>query len=77
MYKPLDTVALIHDLPHAGLRSGDIGAIVEVFAADAMDVEFVTAAGRTRALLTLKPQDIRPVGDHDQLAVRSTAGARR
>ena len=71
MFKVLDTVSLIHDLPAAGLRRGDLGAVVELHAADALEVEFVAASGRTQALLTLSFNDVRHVGDHDQIAVRS------
>ena len=73
MFKLLDTVALTHDIPAAGLRRGDLGAIVEVLASDAMEVEFVAASGRTQALLTLGSTDIRQVGDQDLIAVRSLA----
>ena len=73
MFKLLDTVALTHDIPAAGLRCGDLGAIVEVLASDAMEVEFVAASGRTQALLTLGSTDIRQVGDQDLIAVRSLA----
>lgn len=77
MYKLLDTVVLAHDIPASGLRRGDLGAIVEVHAPDAMEVEFVAASGRTEALLTLGPDDIRPVGDRDLIAVRSLEEAHR
>jgi hypothetical protein len=73
MFKLLDTVALTHDIPAAGLRRGDLGAIVEVLAPDAMEVEFVAASGRTQALLTLGSTDVRQVGDQDLIAVRSLA----
>jgi hypothetical protein len=73
MFQLLETVALTHDIPAAGLRRGDLGAIVELHAADAMEVEFVAASGRTQALLTLEPQDLRSVGDQDLIAVRSLA----
>ena len=73
MFKLLDTVALTHDIPAAGLRRGDLGAVVEVHAPDAMEVEFVAASGRTLALLTLGAQDVRQVGDQDLIAVRSLA----
>jgi len=73
MFKLLDTVALTHDIPGAGLRRGDLGAIVELHAPDAMAIEFVAASGRTQALLTLKAADIRQVGDQDLIAVRSLA----
>ncbi len=71
MFKLLDTVALTHDMPDAGLRRGDLGAVVEIIAPNAMEVEFVAASGRTQALLTLGPADIRHVGDRDLIAVRS------
>lgn len=73
MLKLLDTVVLTHDLPDAGLRRGDLGAIVELHSPDAFEVEFVAASGRTLALLTLSSDDVREVGDQDLIAVRSLA----
>ena len=73
MFKLLDTVALTHDIPSAGLRRGDLGAIVELHEPNAMEVEFVAASGRTQALLTLEASDVRQVGDQDLIAVRSLA----
>ena len=73
MFKLLDTVALTHDIPAAGLRRGDLGVIVEVLASSALEVEFVAASGRTQALLTLGATDVRQVGDQDLIAVRSLA----
>lgn len=63
MYNLLDAVALTHDIPGARLRRGDLGAIVEVLAPDALEVEFVAASGKTQALLTLHPDDLRQVGE--------------
>ena len=71
MYTLLDTVVLARDLPERGLRAGDVGAIVEIYDSDAFEVEFVTAVGRTQALVTLRSGDVREVGDRDLLAVRS------
>ena len=45
----LDVVVLTRDLPDEGLRSGDLGAVVEVYGPDAIGVEFVAASGRTQA----------------------------
>ena len=70
-YKVLDTVVLQKDLPEKGLCRGDLGAVVEVYEPDGMEVEFVTASGKTQALVTLTVRDVRPVGDHDLVAVRS------
>ena len=67
----LDTVVLNHDLPEHGLRAGDLGAVVEVYRDDGVEVEFVRASGLTKALLTLKVGDLRPVAENDLLAVRT------
>ena len=48
MFKLLDTVVLTREVPHAGLRQGDLGAIVEVHAPNVFEVEFVAASGRTQ-----------------------------
>jgi len=69
-FKQLDTVVLDRDLPQHGLRRGDLGAVVEVYEPDGLEVEFVTASGKTEALLTLKVGDVRSVGDRDLIAVR-------
>ena len=68
--QPLDLVVLTRDVPEHGLRRGDLGAIVDVYGPEALGVEFVAASGRTQALITLRPQDVRPVADDDLVAVR-------
>ena len=70
MFKLLDTVVLKRDLAEHGLRRGDLGAVVEVHEGGALEVEFVAASGRTQALVTLKADDVRAVGDGDLIAVR-------
>jgi len=72
-YSLLDTVVLNHDLPEHGLKLGDLGAIVEIYEPDGLEVEFVTASGRTGALLTLSVGDVRHVADADLVAVRQFA----
>ena len=69
-FKTLDTVVLDKDLPDLGLRKGDLGAIVLVYDPDGLEVEFVTGSGRTQAVVTLKSEDVRPIGDGDLIAVR-------
>lgn len=69
-YRVLDTVVLDRDLPDHGLRRGDLGAVVEVYEPDGLEVEFVTAAGRTEALVTLTARDVRPVAADDLVSVR-------
>ena len=71
MFNVLDTVVLTRDVPDAGLRRGDLGAIVEAYGPDAFEVEFVAASGRTQALVTLSATDLRHVDDHDLISVRA------
>jgi hypothetical protein len=73
--RTLDTVVLESDLPEHGLKRGDIGAVVEVYSPDGLEVEFVTASGHTQALVTLKTSQVRPVGPNDILAVRQLDAA--
>ena len=76
LFRELDTVVLLRDLPEAALRCGDLGAIVQLYGGEALEVEFVTASWRTQALLTLPVSDVRPVRDDDLLAVRSSPPVR-
>lgn len=69
-FKTLDTVVLARDLPEHGLRRSDLGAVVEAYEPDGLEVEFVTALGRTEAVVTLRESDVRPLADTDLLAVR-------
>jgi hypothetical protein len=71
----LDTVVLTRDLPQHGLCRGDLGAVVDVYAPDGVEVEFVRASGNTQAVVTLSEDDVRPVRDSDQIAVRSVEQA--
>jgi hypothetical protein len=77
-FRTLDVVVLNTDLPVQGLKRGDLGAVVDVHPPDAIEVEFVTASGRTQALISLRPGDIRGVSDDDLVAVRpaGTTGRR-
>ncbi len=71
LFHELDTVILLRDRPEAGLRAGDVGAVVQVHAPDAVEVEFVTATGRTLTTETLRAGEVRAVRDDDLLTVRS------
>lgn len=69
-------VVLTRDLPDSHLRTGDVGAVVHVYAeGEAYEVEFVTGSGRTLAVETLAPGDIRPVGAGEILHIRSVSAA--
>jgi len=73
--KILDTVVLLKDLSSHGLKRGDIGAVVEVYSQEGIEVEFVTGSGSTQALVTLNSEDVRPIGPVDILAVRQLDAA--
>ena len=77
MYQLLDTVALTRDITTQGLCRDDIGAVVEILGTDTLMVEFVAASGRTRALLNLQLDDVRPIGDQDQVSIRRVPAGRR
>jgi hypothetical protein len=70
MFKLLDTVVLNRDLPEHRLRRGDLGAVVNLYARDSLEVEFVLASGKTQALVSLHLADFRVVGDEDLVAIR-------
>lgn len=70
-YMPLDCVVLDTDVPEHGLARGDLGTVVEVHEPDGLEVEFVNASGRTRAVVTLTLGQVRRVLDTDAIAVRS------
>ena len=69
--RELDTVVLNRDMPELGLRAGDLGAVVHVHEPDGLEVEFVTAAGRTEALVALASSDVRPIAETELVSVRS------
>lgn len=69
--KELDTVVLKKDLKEFGLKKGDIGTVVHIYAKDkAIEVEFVNARGKTLAVQTLKPEDIRSMDKNEILHAR-------
>ncbi|MBA3918698.1 MAG: DUF4926 domain-containing protein [Gemmatimonas sp.] len=74
--RELDTVVLTRDVPEAGLRAGDLGAVVHVHDQDALEVEFVTASGRTQAVQTLSTSDVRAIREDDLLSVRTAPAVR-
>ena len=76
MMRVLDTVVLRHDIAEHGLVSGDVGAVVHAYeGGTAFEVEFVTAEGKTVALLTLGIDDVRSMSNGEILHVRDLATA--
>lgn len=66
MIDELDIVALTRDRPEQGLRLGDTGTVVLVHEdGAAYEVEFMTLAGDTIAVVTLEASAVRPVAGHE------------
>lgn len=75
MFDELEVVVLTHDISEYGLKKGDLGTVVHSYDSKAAEVEFVNAAGKTIALVTLTTKDIRPMDRHEILHVRGFAAA--
>jgi hypothetical protein len=73
--KLLDTVIAVANFPEHKVLAGDLGAVVEVYAAPSLayEVEFVNPDGSTRALLTLAPSQVRRLSPADVLTTRQMA----
>jgi len=71
-----DCVVLTQDVPEEGLQAGDIGTVVHIHQGGAgYEVEFMTLAGETLAVVTLLPAQIRPIARWDVAHVRELAAA--
>lgn len=65
-----EKVILTTELPEYGLRSGDVGVVVMVHGDRGYEVEFVALDGRTMAVVSLSPSQVRPAGDGEIAHVR-------
>lgn len=62
MINELDSVILTSDLPEHGLSAGDIGTVMLIHREHkGYEVEFVSLDGETVAVVTLFPNQVRPV----------------
>lgn len=66
-----EEVVLARDVPEELLRKGDIGTVVHVYPAGGYEVEFFTASGKTRAVVTLRTADVRVATDDELVTVRA------
>lgn len=65
---------LTDDIKNNGLKYGDIGTVVHCYDDDiGFEVEFLTAAGKTIAVLTLEREDVRPFYHSEILHAREVA----
>jgi hypothetical protein len=57
-FELLSVVALMCDMPEAGLVRGQVGTVVEILSPEVFEVEFNDDQGRTYASLALRPNDL-------------------
>ena len=71
-----DCVVLTQDVPEEALQAGDIGTVVHIHQGGAAyEVEFMTLAGETLAVVTLLPAQVRSIARRDVAHVRELAAA--
>jgi len=76
MIKEHDCVVLTRDLAAEGLEAGDIGTVVHIHGAAAgYEVEFMTLAGETVSVVTLLPDQVRPIARREIAHVRALQAA--
>jgi hypothetical protein len=74
--KEHDCVVLTADLPKERLKAGDVGTVIHIHKDGvAYEVEFMTFAGKTIAIATVKAAHLRPVGERDVSHVRELQSA--
>jgi hypothetical protein len=73
MIKELDTIVLTEDLPAHGLLRGDLGTVVLIHPGGGYEVEFVTLDGETLAVVSLFPNQVRPVARREIAQARAVA----
>ena len=75
VFREHDLVVLTSDFPAHDLTQGDMGTVVHVHPDEgAFEVEFATITGHAVAVLTLRPDQFRPVESGDISHVRKMPG---
>ncbi len=71
-FQLLETVVATVDIPEEGILAGDLGTIIDIYLelSKAYEVEFLTANGSERALVTLAPNQFRHLTPADVLTTR-------
>lgn len=80
MPAPFRRVVLTKDLPEEGLRSGDVGVVVEHYPGrgdvpEGYELEFFAGTGETVAVVSVPATSVREATDHEVLSVRELARA--
>jgi hypothetical protein len=74
MMKEHERVVLKVPVAAEGLEAGDVGTVVHVYPGGlAYEVEFITLAGKTAAVVTLEAPQVRPVGQREITHARELA----
>jgi hypothetical protein len=74
MIREHDRVVLTAALSDHGLEPGDVGVIVHVYPRhEVYEVEFITLAGKTAAVVTASAEQIRPIGEDEIRHARELA----
>jgi hypothetical protein len=69
-----DCIVLTEDIADERLQAGDVGTVVHIHGgATGYEVEFTTLTGRTIAVATVLPSQLRPVSPRDLTHVRELA----
>ncbi len=76
MIREHDQVVLTENLPDLALEAGDVGVVVHIHGDhQAYEVEFLTLAGETTALATLRADQVRSVRSREIPHVRERLAA--
>ncbi|MFN2455540.1 MAG: DUF4926 domain-containing protein [Pyrinomonadaceae bacterium] len=76
MIKEHDSVVLTEDIAEENLKAGDIGTVVHIHQGGAgYEVEFMTLAGETLAVVTLLHTQVRSVSSRDIAHTRELSAA--
>jgi hypothetical protein len=76
MIKEHDCAVLTQDLTAEGLKAGDIGTVVHIHEGGAgYEMEFMTLAGETVTVVTLLPDQLRPIARREIAHVRALQAA--
>ncbi|MBV8056753.1 MAG: DUF4926 domain-containing protein [Deltaproteobacteria bacterium] len=66
-----DVAVLTIDLPAHGLKAGDVGTIVMIHGHSGYEVEFITLAGETIAVVSVDATQVRPIANREVAHVRT------
>ena len=70
-FKEHDLVVLTEDLPAEGLKAGDVGTIVMVHTIPGYELEVTTLDGKTIAVVSVFPHQVRPIGKREVAQARA------